>query len=41
VMDKILETKGSFRTRPVYIRGSNMTPPAASEVERLMREWVA
>src|SRR5437588_3107817 len=41
VMDKILETKGSFRIRPVYIRGANMTPPAASEVERLMREWVA
>ncbi len=41
VMDKILETKGSFRTRPVYIRGANMTPPAPSEVERLMGEWVA
>jgi Fic family protein len=41
VMDKILETKGCFRRSPVYIRGSNMTPPAASEVERLMREWVA
>src|SRR2546426_3962537 len=27
VMDKILETKGSFRRSPVYIRGSNMTPP--------------
>lgn len=40
VMDKILETKGHFRTGPVYIRGSNMTPPSAREVERLMREWV-
>ncbi len=40
VMDKILETKGRFRTSPVYIHGSNMTPPRAREVERLMREWV-
>lgn len=40
VMDKILDTKGQFRTTPVYIRGSNMTPPAR-EVERLMQEWVA
>src|SRR5438552_16936787 len=29
VMDKILESKGHFRTVPVYIRGSNMTPPPA------------
>lgn len=41
VMDKILETKGQFRTVPVYIRGSNMTPPPAGEVERLMSEWIA
>src|SRR5450755_133597 len=41
VMDKILESKGQFRTVPVYIRGSNMTPPPARDVERLMREWVA
>ncbi len=40
VMDKILETNGQFRTAPVYIRGSNMTPPPARDVERLMREWV-
>lgn len=40
VMDKILEAKGQFRTIPVYIRGSNMTPPLAREVERLMCEWV-
>jgi Fic family protein len=40
VMDKILETKGSFRRSPIYIRGSTMTPPAASQVEPLMREWV-
>lgn len=41
VMDKILDSKGEFRTVPVYIRGSNMTPPHAREVERLMREWLA
>ena len=41
VMDKILASKGSFRTVPVYIRGSNMTPPPADQVERLMREWLA
>ena len=41
VMDKILETKGYFRKSPVYIRGSNMTPPPSREVERLMREWVS
>jgi len=41
VMDKILESKGQFRTVPVYIRGSNMTPPPARDVERLMSEWVA
>ena len=41
VMDKILESKGRFRTVPVYIRGSNMTPPPADQVERLMREWLA
>ena len=41
IMDKILESKGQFRTVPVYIRGSNMTPPPARDVERLMREWVA
>src|SRR5450755_2144706 len=27
VMDKILESKGRFRAVPVYVRGSNMTPP--------------
>ena len=41
VMDKILESKGRFRTVPVYIRGSNMTPPPADQVEGLMREWLA
>src|SRR6266550_1474864 len=40
VMDKILEAKGRFRTAPVYIRGSNLTPPPAHQVERLMHEWV-
>ena len=38
VMDKILEAKGRFRTVPVYIRGANMVPPPASQVETLMRE---
>jgi Fic family protein len=41
VMDKILEANGQFRGVAVYIRGSNMSPPHAREVERLMREWVA
>ncbi|GAC1649699.1 MAG: Fic family protein [Ktedonobacteraceae bacterium] len=40
VMEQILETKGQFRKTPVYIRGSNMTPPSARDVERLMREWL-
>ena len=40
VMDKILETTGQFRTVPIYIRGANMTPPPASQVASLMREWV-
>jgi Fic family protein len=40
VMDKILESKGRFRTVPVYIRGSNMTPPPPHLVEGLMREWL-
>ncbi|GHO55769.1 Fic family protein [Ktedonobacter robiniae] len=33
------EQTGVWRTVPVYIRGSNMTPPPAREVPRLMREW--
>jgi len=41
VMEQILETKGQFRKTPVYIRGSNMTPPPARDVERLMTEWLA
>ncbi len=41
VMDRILEAKGQFRTVPVYIRGANMTPPPARQVEALMREWVS
>lgn len=40
VMDKILDSKGNFRTVPVYIRGSNMTPPPARDVERLIHEWL-
>lgn len=41
VMEQILETKGQFRKTPVYIRGSNMMPPPARDVERLMHEWLA
>lgn len=41
VVDKILDSKGQFRTVPVYIRSSNMTSPSTREVERLMREWMA
>jgi Fic family protein len=41
VTDKILETAGQFRKVPVSIRGSNMVPPPAYEVERLIREWIA
>ncbi len=41
VLDKILGTRGQFRKVPIYIRGSNMTPPPADEVQRLIREWVA
>ena len=40
VMDKILNTAGQFRHVPVYIRGSNMTPPPAGQVEVLMRQWL-
>ncbi len=40
VMDKILSSHGQFRKVPVYIRGSNMTPPPASQVETLMDEWL-
>jgi len=40
VTDKILESKGRFRTVPAYIRGSNMTPPPAHQVEGLMQEWI-
>jgi Fic family protein len=31
---------GQWRVVPVYIRGSNMTPPPARDVPRLMREWM-
>lgn len=40
VTDKILDSHGQFRTVPVYMRGSNMTPPPADQVEQLMHEWV-
>lgn len=31
---------GQFRTTPVYIRGSDLTPPPARQVPNLMGEWV-
>ncbi len=38
--DLLDETQtGTWRTVPVYIRGSNMTPPPARDVPRRMREW--
>jgi len=42
VMKSILdETQaGQWRVVPVYIRGSNMTPPPARDVPGLMREWL-
>ncbi|GHO63816.1 hypothetical protein KSC_027080 [Ktedonobacter sp. SOSP1-52] len=41
VMSSILDEAqtGVWRTVPVYIRGSNMTPPPARDVPRLMHEW--
>ncbi len=33
------ERAGEWRVVPVYIRGSNMTPPPARDVPRLMRVW--
>jgi fido (protein-threonine AMPylation protein) len=30
---------GQFRTTPMYIRGSDLTPPPASQVPALMAEW--
>ncbi len=42
VMTSILDEAqaGQWRVVPVFIRGSNMTPPPARDVPRLMREWV-
>ena len=41
VMSGILDEAqtGTWRTVPVYIRGSNMTPPPARDVPWLMHEW--
>lgn len=41
VMSGILDEAqtGTWRTVPVYVRGSNMTPPPARDVPRRMREW--
>lgn len=41
VVDRILDSAGQFRAGPVTIRGVALQPPRASEVPKLMREWVA
>jgi Fic family protein len=38
-MQNILPEAGQFRREPVYIRGANFTPPPASEVKGLLKEW--
>ena len=40
VLKTIDPTAGQFRTSPVYIRGSDVTPPPARLVPGLMVEWV-
>jgi Fic family protein len=40
VVDKLIDTPGQFRSGPVTIRGAWMQPPHASQVPRLMEEWV-
>jgi len=40
-MAKILEGAGTFRRGAVSIRGTQLTPPPASQVPALMAEWVA
>jgi Fic family protein len=43
VMEKLLDAEdvGQFRSMPVHISGSRLTPPAAKRVQGLMREWCA
>lgn len=40
VMDKLIPDAGQFRTIPVHIRGSSLTPPHPSEVPTYMQQWV-
>lgn len=40
IMRTISSEAGEFRKVPVYIRGARLTPPPASQVESLMRQWV-
>jgi len=40
VLHDIEESAGTFRQQPVYIRGSDLRPPQASQVPYLMQQWV-
>jgi Fic family protein len=40
VLQTIDPTAGQYRTSPVYIRGSDVTPPPARLVPGLMVEWI-
>jgi fido (protein-threonine AMPylation protein) len=40
IMTGIDDSAGRFRTGAVYIRGARMTPPMASQVERLIARWL-
>ena len=40
IMTGIDDSAGRFRTGAVYIRGARMTPPTASQVERLIAKWL-
>jgi fido (protein-threonine AMPylation protein) len=40
IMTGIDDTAGRFRTGSVYIRGASLTPPPASQVERLISNWL-
>jgi Fic family protein len=40
VVDKLIDAPGEFRSGPITIRGARMQPPHASQVPRLMEEWI-
>lgn len=40
VMDRMLDEAGQFRRGAVSIRGSQLTPPPAREVQSLMEQWL-